>query len=292
MPRPAADMSGRTVLITGASSGIGEAGAKALAAAGARVVMVARDAERGERALAHVHEAADNGGSAELLLADLSSQRQLRDLAAQALERYERLDVLVNNAGAFNGRRTLTEDGLETTFAVNHLAPFLLTNLLLDRLRASEPARIVTVSSGAHGGGTIAFDDLGGEGRYSGWRAYNQSKLANILFTVALARRLEGSGVTANCLHPGVVATNFGKRSGSTLLGIGVRLIRPGMRSAAKGAETLVYLASSPEVADVSGAYYQDCAPAPTTSEARDEAVAERLWAVSEELTGLDKAPG
>ena len=188
MPRPADDMSGRTVLITGASSGIGEAGAKALAAAGARVVMVARDAERGERALAHVSDAAGNGGSAELLLADLSSQRQLRDLAAQVLERYEPIDVLVNNAGAFNGRRTLTEDGLETTFAVNHLAPFLLTNLLLNRLRASEPARIVTVSSGAHGGGTIAFDDLGGEARYSGWRAYNQSKLANILFTVALAQ--------------------------------------------------------------------------------------------------------
>src|SRR5436190_14906476 len=150
MPRPADDMSDRTVLIAGASSGIGEAGAEALAAAGARVVMVARDAERGEGALADVSDAAGNGGSAELLLADLSSQRQLRDLAAQVLERYERIDVLVNNAGAFNGRRTLTEDGLETTFAVNHLAPFLLTNLLLDCLRANEPARIVTVSSGAH----------------------------------------------------------------------------------------------------------------------------------------------
>ena len=185
----------------------------------------------------------------------------MRRLAQEVLAAYPRLDVLVNNVGGYWATRHTTEDGLERTFAVNHLAPFLLTNLLLDRLRASAPARVVTVSSGAQSMGRIDFDDLQGERDYSGQRAYNQSKLANVMFTYELARRLEGSGVTANALHPGVVRTAFGREDSSGWMRVMLPLARPFMKSPARGAETSVYLASSPEVADVSGRYFANSRP-------------------------------
>jgi NAD(P)-dependent dehydrogenase (short-subunit alcohol dehydrogenase family) len=201
-------MSERVGLITGGSSSIGKATALGLANKGANVVMVGRERSRGEAARTEIVEKSGNE-LVDLMLADLSSQESIRQLAVAFTSRYGRLYVLINNAGIFTSKRTLTVDGIETTFAVNHLAPFLLTNLLLDALEASAPARIINVTSSGERSGTINFDDLQGEGRYSGFRAYNQSKLAMILFTYELARRLEGTGVTVNCVHPGVVVTNL-----------------------------------------------------------------------------------
>ena len=194
--------------------------------------------------------------------------------------------MLINNAGIFTSKRTVTVDGIETTFAVNHLAPFLLTNLLLDVLEASAPARIVNVTSSGERSGTINFDDLQGEGRYSGVRAYNQSKLAMILFTYELARRLEGTGVTVNCVHPGVVVTNLGRGSSGSF-GLLLRLMRPFFSSPEKGAETSIYLASSPEVEGVSGKYFAKKAEARSSEQSYDEAAGRRLWQVSAELTKL-----
>jgi NAD(P)-dependent dehydrogenase (short-subunit alcohol dehydrogenase family) len=223
----------------------------------------------------------------ELVICDLASQRQVRELAATVLDRCDRLDVLVNNAGLVLGTRTLTEDGIETTFAVNHLAPFLLTNLLLERLQAGAPSRIVTVASDAHRGAKIDFDDVGGAGAYSAWRAYSQSKLANILFTRELARRIRGSGVTANCLHPGVVRTGFGRR-GPVSVRIGMRIIGFLLLSPKKGADTALWLATAPEVEGASGGYYEKRRLTKASRAARDPEAAKRLWRLSEELTGLN----
>src|SRR3712207_2944731 len=225
-------MGEKVCLITGATSGIGKATAMGLANMGASVVMVGRDRGRGEAALAEIKESSGNA-SVDLMLADVSSQEQIRRLADDFKEAYPRLDVLINNAGVFRSKRITTADGLEMTVAVNHLAYFLLTNLLLDVLRASAPSRIVNVSSGAQSNGTIDFDDLQGETEYKGTKAYSQSKLANVLFTYELARRLEGTGVTANCLHPGAVRTNFGSGS-SGFFGFMVRASRPLMISPEK----------------------------------------------------------
>jgi NAD(P)-dependent dehydrogenase (short-subunit alcohol dehydrogenase family) len=219
-------------------------------------------------------------------VADFAWLAEVRRLADELLGRYERIDVLVNNAGAMPGRRRLSGDGFELTFAVNHLAPFLLTNLLLDRLRESAPARVVTTSSVAHTGGLIDLDDLQGERRWTGMRAYSNSKLANILFTRELARRLEGTGVVANCFHPGVIRTRLTRRA-NPLLMVGARLAAPFLGSPKTGAETLVWLASAPEAADMSGGYFENCAPGRQSAQSQDDALAAALWDRSAELASL-----
>ncbi|MEJ7735283.1 MAG: SDR family NAD(P)-dependent oxidoreductase [Polyangiaceae bacterium] len=241
-----------------------------------------RDAGRGAAALGEVHSEIP-GADVSLALCDFASQHAVRRLGAELLERCPKLHVLVNNAGAILGERALTEDGIEATFAVNHLGYFLLTELLLDRLRASAPARVVVVASEAHRSGHIDFDDLRAERGYSPMRVYGTSKLANIAFTRELARRLEGSGVTANCAHPGVVATNFGA-SGGALIRFGIRLVRPFFRTEAQGADTLIWLASSPDAEGVSGKYFIDRREKRPSREASDDEVARRLWAASERL--------
>ncbi len=277
-------MSGRTVLVTGGTGGIGLATAAGLAGLGARVGIVGRDAARAEGAAAQLRGA---GGLVDVFTADLSAQREVRRLAGEVLSAYPRLDVLVNNAGGYWATRHTTEDGLERTFAVNHLAPFLLTDLLLGRLQASAPARVVTVSSGAQAMGRIDLDDLQGERSYSGQRAYNQSKLANVLFTYELARRLEGSGVTANALHPGVVRTNFGRDDAKGWMRLLLPVVRPFLKSPERGAATSVYLASSPEVEGVTGRYFVNRQAKDSSPASRDTALAARLWGVSAQLTGV-----
>jgi NAD(P)-dependent dehydrogenase (short-subunit alcohol dehydrogenase family) len=223
-------------------------------------------------------------------VADFGSQRAVRALAARLAAALPRVDVLVNNAGLIMDERVLTEDGLETTFAVNHIGYFLLARLLQPKLCASAPARIINVASRAHRSGTIHFDDLMGARGFDGWKAYTQSKLANVVFTYELARRLAGTGVTVNCLHPGVVASNFGN-GGPALIRLGVRIGRPFMKAPARGAETSIYLASAPEVQDVSGKYFVNRHEARSSHESYDPAVAARLWAVSEELTAASDVP-
>ncbi len=277
-------MHDRVCLVSGANSGIGKATALGFARLGARVLMVCRDRHRGGEALAEVRAESGNQ-EVELMLADLASQKAIRELSSEIHGRYQRLNVLVNNAGVYLGSRSMTPDGLETTFAVNHLGYFLLTNLLLDLLKAGAPARIVNVSSGAHKGAHIDFDDLQATQGYHGWRAYGQSKLANVLFTYDLARRLEGTGVTVNAVHPGVVATNFGKEGG--LIRFGLRIAGRFMLSPEQGADTVVYLASAPEVDGVTGKYFVKRKALSSSPESRDESVQERLWNVSEQLTSL-----
>jgi retinol dehydrogenase-14 len=283
-----ADLTGKTCVVTGANNGIGKVTAAALASMGARVVMVCRDPARGEAARAEIAERAGSD-RVDLLIADMASQRQVRQAATDIRARYDRLDVLVNNAGAMNTARTLTEDGIETTWAVNHLAYFLLTNELLDLLKASGPARVVSVSSRAHVGARIDFDDVQGERKFGGYRIYGQSKLANVLFTYELARRLEGDGVTANCLHPGVVATGFGRNNKNDLFGraFGAVMtgIRPLLTSPERGAETSIHLAASPEVEGVSGKYFSAKKAVRSSPETYDEATARRLWELSEAMT-------
>jgi NAD(P)-dependent dehydrogenase (short-subunit alcohol dehydrogenase family) len=242
------------------------------------VVPVGRDRRRLEQVAAQV------GG--EPLQADFASLAQVRRLAGELLERHPRIDVLVNNAGLVTPRRELTEDGYEKTFAVNHLAPFLLTNLLLERLRASAPARVVTTSSGAHGGGRLDFDDLQGERSWSMMRAYGTSKLANILFTRGLAMRVDAAEVTANCLHPGVINTKLGRGAGR-LAGLAWTLGRPFFGSPRRGAATIVYLATSEEGGEVTGGYYENSRPVGTSAAAADIELTDRLWRESERLVGL-----
>jgi len=277
-------MFGKTVLITGGTGGIGRAAAIGLAGMGARVGITGRDRARAVDAAAAITRASGNP-AVDVFVADMSSQAEVRRLATGVLATYPRLDVLLNNVGGFWAHRHLTADGLEQTFALNHLAPFLLTNLLVDRLIASSPARVVNVSSGAHSMGKIDFDDLMGERDYSGSRAYNQSKLANVLFTYELARRLEGTGVTANALHPGLTNTAFSAEDPA--LGLLVRIMRPFMRSPAKGADTAVYLANAPDAEGITGRYFADRKARKTSASSYDTAAAARLWQVSAELVGL-----
>jgi retinol dehydrogenase-14 len=272
----------KLAVVTGASSGIGRAAAVELARRGFRVVAVGRDPRRLER-VAKEMEKTSGERPPDPLRADFASLAEVRRLAAELLGRHERLDVLVNNAGVVMGRRELTPDGYETTFAVNHLAPFLLTNLLLDRLKDSAPARIVTTSSGAHYSGRIDFSDLHGERSYSAWQAYCGSKLANVLFTMGLAKRLEGTRVTANCAHPGVIRSRLG-RKGPLPARLAWSALNPFFGSPKAGARVLVHLASAPEAAEVSGEYYVGTKRRPPKA---DEHTAERLWAISSELTGL-----
>jgi NAD(P)-dependent dehydrogenase (short-subunit alcohol dehydrogenase family) len=281
-------MESKVVLITGGTSGIGRAAATALAAMGAEVVVTGRSRERGELA---VEEIRDTSGNARvsLMLADLAVQAEVRGLAEEFRERYDRLDVLVNNAGIIQSKRTEMPDGIELTLAVNHLAPFLLTNLLLDLLKKSAPSRIITVSSEARRGAKIDFEDLQSERRYRPFKVYGMTKLANILFTYELAERLEGTGVVANSLHPGGVNTNFGNnnRSFGTLI---FRAFKPFMRTPEQGADTVVYLAVSPEAGKMTGRYLTDRKVVFSIEDPHDEVVQKRLWEVSEALTNLEGA--
>jgi NAD(P)-dependent dehydrogenase (short-subunit alcohol dehydrogenase family) len=273
---------GKRVLITGATNGIGLAAAEELARRGALLAIVARDDARAEAAVARIRAA--GGGDVDVLKADLTSQESVRQLAADALERYPRIDVLVNNAGAIFERRQLSVDGIELTWALNHLAPFLLTDLLLERLQESAPARIITTTSDAHKGAEIPWDDTGAERAWGGrgFQRYGQTKLANILFTVELARRLEGTGVTANCFHPGLVATGF-NRNNSALMRLAMTVVKPFSRSPEKGAGTLVWLADSEEAGRENGGYFFDCKLAQPEPPARDMDAARRLWELSEQ---------
>lgn len=284
------DMQGKTVVVTGGNSGMGFETAAALATMGARVLVTARNADKGRAAIAALAQRTGGEGRCQLVVFDLADLSSVRRGAAEILDVAPRLDVLVNNAGAVLSERAETVDGLEATFATNHLGPFLLTNLLLERIRASGPSRIVNVASTAHAVARqgIPFDDLQSEHRYAGMRVYGQSKLANILFTLELARRLEGSGVTANSLHPGTVRTGYGADGDARgLLALGIKIAGPFFLSPAKGARTSIYLASSPEVAGVSGEYFVKCRPKEPRRWAQDPDAARRLWQVSEELVGL-----
>jgi len=275
------DLGDRVILITGATSGIGRAAALALARLGPSLVLVARNPARGGRTVEEIARASGNA-RIELMLADLSSQREVRALAARFLATGRPLHVLLNNAGLLAMRREETVDGIETTFAVNHLAYFLLTTLLLDRLKASAPARIVNTASDAYAwaGGRLALDDLESRRAYSGMKVYARSKLANILFTRELARRLAGTGVTANCFHPGFVGSNFARNNGP-LASVGMLLARPFARTPEKGAETAVHLCVSPDVEGTTGAYFFDRAPKHPKRFAQNDDDAAALWELS-----------
>jgi NAD(P)-dependent dehydrogenase (short-subunit alcohol dehydrogenase family) len=279
-------MTGKTVLVTGATNGIGFITARELAKMEATVLMVARDEHRGRAKLEEIRQTVPHA-KLELFLADLSSMASIRQLATNLKAKYSSLDVLVNNAGAFYSQRKVSKDGLEMTFALNHIGYFLLTNLLLETLKHGKNARIVSVSSGAHLSGKMNFDDLQFEKKFNGWQAYSDSKLANVLFSKELSRRLEGTGVTANCLHPGFVNTGFA--AGTTgLIGNAINLIKNVVAiTPEKGAETMIYLASSPEVMNVTGEYFDKKKIAKVNPIALDSSVAKRLWDVSEKLTAV-----
>jgi NAD(P)-dependent dehydrogenase (short-subunit alcohol dehydrogenase family) len=276
-------MKGKTVVVTGANQGIGKATALALAREGARVLIVARNPDKGRTAVEEVR-GLSGSKQVELVVADLSSQAEVRRAAADIRSRVDRLDVLVNNAGVFVPNRRVTVDRLEETFAVNHIGYWLLTHELLDVLRASAPSRVVVVSSEAHRGASMHWDDLGQEKtRYRAFRAYGQSKLANLLFTYELARRLEGTGVTANALHPGVIGSNFAQTYGGAM-SILVKIAKPFLLTPEEGARTSVYLASSPEVEGLTGKYFARCKPIKSNAASYDEAAQRKLWALSEQL--------
>jgi NAD(P)-dependent dehydrogenase (short-subunit alcohol dehydrogenase family) len=279
-------MHGKVVVITGATSGIGEVAAQRLADMGARIVLVARDKTRGEAALARLRTA-DKSPAHSIHYGDLSRISEMKRLAVEIAAGEPRIDVLINNAGAIFGSRRLTEDNLELTFATNHMAYFVLTLALRERLLASSPARIVNTASDAHKGRVLDFEDLQSAKGFSALNVYGRSKLCNILFTRELSRRWSGNGVTVNCLHPGFVATRIGNGSGG-FLSRAARLAKTFAISPEQGAQTLVYLASSPDVASVSGEYFYKCRPATPTAEARDDAAAERLWVESAKLAGIE----
>jgi NAD(P)-dependent dehydrogenase (short-subunit alcohol dehydrogenase family) len=278
-------MRGKVVVITGATSGIGRVAAEQLASMGARLVLVARDRARGEATMARLRERGPTAAHA-IHYADLSHVADTKRVAAAVAAAEPRVDVLVNNAGAMFAARRLTGDGLERTFALNHLSYFVLARGLEERLRASAPARIVNVASDAHRGARLDFGDLQSSSGYAGFKVYKRSKLCNVLYTRELARRLSGTGVTANSLHPGFVATRFGDESGG-LLAYGVRLAKliAGI-SPEKGADTIVYLASSPEVEGVSGQYFYKRRATRPSREAEDDDAARRLWSTTEALAG------
>jgi len=277
-----ANLEDRVFLVTGANSGIGKATALGLARLGGTVVMACRSATRGEAARQDVVR--DSGNSSVYLeIVDLASEESTRSFAEEFQRKYPRLDVLINNAGVYTAHREVTPDGLERTFEVNYLSGFLLTHLLLDLLKKSAPSRIVNVSSSAHSGGTIHFDDLQGEQRYGGFGAYGQSKLAQVLFTRELARRLEGTRVTVNACHPGVIRTNLGMGGTSAV----VRFVRLFFKGPEKGAQTPIYLAVSPEVERVTGQYFANKHVREPSRAAQDPDVARRLFDVSAELAHL-----
>jgi NAD(P)-dependent dehydrogenase (short-subunit alcohol dehydrogenase family) len=278
-------MDGKICMITGATSGIGYVTAREIARQGATLVIVGRSEEKCVDAVNTIKQQTGNN-AVEWMLADLSVQQDIRRLADLFTTRYQRLDVLVNNAGAIFMQRQESADGIEMTFALNHLNYMLLTNLLLDTLKDSAPARIVNVSSDAHRAATMNFDDPQLKQGYSGWKAYNQSKLANLLFTYELARRLEGTGITVNALHPGFVASSFGMNNGWM-----AQLFRPLVKlmgkSPEQGARTSIYLATSPEVAGISGKYFSEQQEVESSQASYDTEAQQRLWELSEEMAGL-----
>jgi NAD(P)-dependent dehydrogenase (short-subunit alcohol dehydrogenase family) len=279
-------MDGRTVVVTGGNSGVGKATATALAAAGAHTVITARNRARGEEALTDIRRASGSE-RVDLVVFDLADLASVGEGAATLLDRYEHIHVLINNAGLVLSDRAVTTDGFEATFAINHLGPFYLTQLLTDRLLASAPARVVNVASTAHRSARagVGFGDLQSEQHYRGMQVYGRSKLANILFTNELARRLSTTQVTANSLHPGTVATGYARDGdASGFLAFGVKVIKPFIRTPEQGARTSVYLASSPEVAGVTGQYFVSCRPRTPSVAARDEDAAGLLWSISEEM--------
>ncbi|NDJ53469.1 MAG: SDR family oxidoreductase [Chloroflexi bacterium] len=284
------DLTGQTMIVTGANNGIGKITTRELARMGAHLVMVCRSRERGEAARQEIIEQSGSD-KIDLLIADLSSQADIRKVAAEINEQYDKIDVLVNNAGALFTRRLVSVDGIEMTFALNHLGYFHLTHLLLDKIKASAPARIVNVSSSAHIGASMHFDDLEFKRVYRPNAVYGQSKLANILFSNELARRLDGTGVTSNALHPGFVQTGFGKNNGSLIAGLlGVMQSLFGI-SEEEGARTSIYLAASPEVEGITGHYFddkqRDVPPTPAGQSVED---AQRLWEISAQMTGIGEA--
>jgi retinol dehydrogenase-12 len=279
-------MHGKICVVTGATSGIGLVTAQSLARQGATLIVVGRNSERGAATVSRIRQETGNA-AVELMIADLSAQAEVRGLASDIQRRFPRLDVLVNNAGALFARKELSHDGLEMTFALNHLAYFLLTNLLLDPLKASPLGRIVNVSSEAHRGAQLDFADLQGEHNYRGYRAYARSKLANILFTYELARRLEGTGVVTNALHPGFVATNFGHNNRSFTAGLFRILQLVAAISPEEGAQTIIHLATAPEVQHITGEYFVKQKAVRSSQASYDHAAAEGLWQVSTELTRL-----
>jgi NAD(P)-dependent dehydrogenase (short-subunit alcohol dehydrogenase family) len=292
------DTKGKVVVITGATSGIGQVTAENLAGRGARIVQIARNHERGEASMKRLREQAP-GAAHSIHYADLSRVSEMKRVASEIAAAESRIDVLINNAGAMFSSRQVTEDGLELTFALNHMAYFVLTHGLLERLVASPPARIVNTSSDAHAGAALDFDDLQSAETYRrrdllewmryggpGFKVYGRSKLCNILFTRELARRLSGTGVTANSVHPGFVATRFGDQSGG-LISFSIGIAKRFALSPQKGAETLVYLASSPEVANVTGQYFTKCRAIRPSGWALDDAAARRLWEESARLAGV-----
>jgi NAD(P)-dependent dehydrogenase (short-subunit alcohol dehydrogenase family) len=278
-------MKDKVVMVTGANSGIGKAASLALAKMGATTVIVARNKERGDAARSEIIRESRND-AVDLLLSDLSSLQSVRQLVTEFQKKYSKLHVLINNAGLFNQRRRVTTDGYENTFATNYLAPFLLTNLQLDLLKASTPSRIINVSSVGHYNGHINFDDLNLEKEYGGWKAYGQSKLALVLFTHELAKKLQGTGVTVNAVHPGTVATNIWSRPLGPV-GFIMALPKLFMTSPERGSETIVYLASSPEANRLSGEYLEKLKVKKSSDESYDEEIAQRLWDVSAKLTRL-----
>jgi NAD(P)-dependent dehydrogenase (short-subunit alcohol dehydrogenase family) len=274
-------MNGKLCLVTGGSAGIGREAALALGKLGAHLVLLARDRERGESAADEIRRR--TGATVELIVADLASQRQVRQAAAEYLRRHQRLDVLILGAGVVMRERRLTEDGIEQTFAVNHLAHFLLTTLLLETLRKSAPSRVVVVASQVESRGRLDSHDPSGERNWSSLPAYFQSKLANVLFTYELARRLDGTGVVANCVHPGVIATRLlADYLGKPALGLVDKLSYPGPE---KGARIIVKLASDPACERVSGRYFHELREAQSSAASHDRQLQQRLWQLSEELT-------
>jgi NAD(P)-dependent dehydrogenase (short-subunit alcohol dehydrogenase family) len=292
------NMKGKVVVITGATSGIGQVAAESLAGMGARIVQVGRDPGRGQEAIKRLNQRAP-GIAHSIYYADLSRLSEMKRVAREIAQAEPRIDVLINNAGAMFGSRHLTEDGLEQTFALNHMAYFVLTHGLRERLMASAPARVVNTASDAHATATLDLDDLQSEKAYRGnfletlryggpgFKVYSRSKLCNILFTRELARQLAGTGVTANSLHPGFVATRFGDESGG-LISFGIGVAKRFALSPEQGAETLIYLASSLEVAGVSGQYFAKCRPAKPSQAAQDDTMAQRLWAESVRLAKIE----
>ncbi len=284
------DLKNKTILITGGTNGIGKSTALVLANNGGQVVIVGRNPEKTKQVVQQIIKVTGNP-SVEGLVADLSSMLQVRHLAQEFRQKHQHLHILINNAGGIFATRQLTVDGYERTFALNHLAYFLLTNLLLDMLKTSAPARIINVSSRAHEGATLNFTDLQGEQHYSygGYRAYGQSKLANLLFTYQLARQLDGTGVTVNAVHPGAVATGFGVNNGGAMR-VGMRIFRQFSLTPEQGADTIVYLAASPEVEGITGKYWFKRKQLTSSPESYDEDAQKRLWSVSAQLTGVPVA--
>jgi len=275
-------MNGKVCLVTGATDGIGKVSARVLAEKGAKVIIVGRNPEKSTTVLAELKSSSGNK-NIDLLMADLAVMQEVRDLAEQVISHYDRLDILLNNAGGYFAKHELTSDGLERTFALNHMSYFLLTNKLMELLKSSAPARIVNVSSDAHYGIDMEFENLNGEQEYKAWKAYQKSKLANVLFTYELLKKVPAD-ITVNCLHPGFVATNFGHNNG----GFFGPVLKIAQRISAidpeEGAKTSIFLCSAPEVKGVSGKYFYKCQPKTSSRESRNMDTGKRLWQISSDI--------